>query len=138
MHLLTRRSFVKGGLGIAVTALPLAHLETASALGRAAAGAGAVPGLERSTFVPLLGRTVQVSDGVRATAGRLVAVRDLTPARMPNDQHCFSLLFALAPGMVWPGQIYRFSAPRLGSFALFAAPVGKSGGCLEIVVNSPA
>ncbi len=133
---LSRRAFVKGGLGLAASTVALAHVETAAALVRQAIGVG--PALTRSTFTPVLGSSVKMTDGVASAQLRLVKIRDLTPARRPNDPHAFSLLFQAPTATRLPQKTYAFSAPKLAKVSLFAVPVGAAaaGRFYEVIVNT--
>lgn len=131
MNVLSRRTFLQGGLGFAAAALPLAQIE--------AAAATTARSLTRSRFTPLLGTHVQMSDGASTIRVQLTEIRDLQPVRKANDEKRFSLLFQAPSRPRWPQKIYVFRGAKLAPTALFAVPIGATAGkhYYEVVVNDP-
>jgi hypothetical protein len=101
-----------------------------SALGKPKGGAAY---LHHQTFVPLVGSDFRVlRPGERTLKLKLVEARQLAG---PGES--FSLLFhgRAQPGVV--SDIYRIHHPALGTFELFAGPVGRGvkGLDFEAVIN---
>jgi hypothetical protein len=131
---LSRRAFLGGAASLAaVVVLPLATAERAAALGgrppvapKARGSVGAAGGLQRSTFLPLLRSSFQMTDDRgRSVAVVLSKVSDLSPAVKPAEQNRFSLLFDGPLAQPWPQRTYHFHHPAIGTVDLFAVPVDR-------------
>lgn len=125
---LTRRRFLTSTATVAVAA-------AAGIAGKseAAAAATAHHPLRRSTFTPLVGRTMTAAHGGRQTRVRLRRIRDVFGAPAGSEQ---SFILEFSARRHLPDGIYRISHRGSGRHALFmsgvlAAPHRR----YEVVVN---
>jgi hypothetical protein len=95
--------------------------------GPAVARAGTAPALRRSSWAPLVSQPVRAG----AVTLRLERVADLAgaagDAALRDHDEAFALTFTGPAGALADGA-HVFAHPALGSFALFAAPVGSPAG----------
>jgi hypothetical protein len=129
---LSRRTFLLG----ATTVAAAAAVPVGLTLG---AGSAAAAPLTRSTFTPLLGSTLRMSNGHRTKKVVLADISDLPKAAKANDEHCFSLLFETPAGTTLPQALRSISHHDIGTVPLLIVPVdrGKAHQWYQAVINSP-
>jgi len=82
--------------------------------------------LSLPTFLPLRSELFHVAHEGYTAALRLITITDLVrSADRGNNAECFSLLFRSAANPILGQGTYRFFHPKLGSFAMFVAPVNR-------------
>jgi hypothetical protein len=137
---LTRGGLIKAG---AATAIALGLGGASRAVAGAEAADLAAPGIAKpgggprhlraATYPPLVGTTFMLRrPGARTLRLKLIEAKELGGAG-----ESFSLLFHARGRARIDSGMYRFEHPALGSFDLFAGPVGRGvkGLDLEAVVN---
>ncbi|MCW2542250.1 MAG: hypothetical protein JWN95_3975 [Frankiales bacterium] len=113
-----RRAFI-GSVGLAAAAWFAAPMRALAATARPARGGAQ---LVRSTFTPLLGRTVNATGAGTRAQLTLVSVRDLVGAAKAS-QHSYALQFSAAAEL--PDGIYTLVHPEFGSRQLFLSGVNR-------------
>ena len=120
---ISRRVLLKAGaVGAAIAAFPVAI--GAKLLDRFSAKSAAEFSLP--TFLPLRNELFNVAHEGHTAALRLIKVTDLIrSADQGNHAECFSLVFRSEVNPTLGQGTYRFFHPKLGSFAMFVAPVNR-------------
>jgi hypothetical protein len=129
-YALSRRSLLRNGAVIALlSAVPVSLAQKATAAPRA--------DLTRSTFTPLLGRTLLMVGGGTAVKVVLSEINDLVPVNRAGDEDRFSLVFAAPKGEARSQGIKEFRHPDIGKMSIFVAPTdrGTQAVRFEAVIN---
>lgn len=85
-------------------------------------------GLQRSAFLPLLGRTFRIGQGRDSLVVVLRQVSDLKPTVRPGSEHQFSLIFSCPRRRLGlPQGTYPVSHRGGDWISLFIVPVGRLG-----------
>ncbi len=129
-HSLSRRALLRNGTVIALlSTAPLSLAEKAEAAPRAQ--------LTRSTFAPLLGRTLRMTSKRSSVKVVLTEINDLLPIGRTSDEDRFSLVFSAPKGEARTQGIKEFRHPQIGTMSMFAAPIDRGTRAVrfEAVIN---